>query len=628
MRPRRRYAPDRRTNFERATAGFTTTLDHVFGTAPAPAGATRIATYDELMALYRPYQNGTWMTVINTEMERFTTDPANFPFASDALELTATMATPTGTQAPQAVTVAADVAYSRTVTLTSMPAMARGGRVIGLQAKARANLHASYSCALRGTIVTGDTVTLTFASVLNDRFASIAITVTAVGGDTFAAIAQRMVDAINADATLAAERVQAFKYPTNPGTFFVTVPKRARAGSPSLGRLANGSLRAITVVASKTGTVTFSVAQSLSNIHVVSVSGNTLTLSHPVDLAAGDVLVINPALMLLRTDTYSAAAALQPVGATTGIEQYQLIQSSFQNNNPLRLTAVGATDVTVEASLGLVDGVFMTILPAYALLTSAATTASKVLTFASVPAGVEVGMQYRAADLGAPNVSIVVEAVDRTTPGAHTVTVSTPVTVGSGGRIQFWPAIKSAQIWSKDIIQPEGDHPIVAMELVCEVPHAVDLGAWPAFWLYTDTDDPNPGQTVQAASEIDMFEGYVYWNNSTGGGYRAAVATGSPVDVYNYPDMSSGNLPGNNMGDGERKLQLIWTASKVQFFLDGVLIREQAFAWNTYKRAQTGINLAVGSLSTSFHPNGLFPIDMGRLPMAYRIKRRRVLVSN
>lgn len=619
-------APDLTRSFDQVIAqgGYAPLADHAFGTA----GGTRIGDATALDGLFRSYANNLTPSslVINSEVQRYAPFSAagNFVFAPDALELTATVDGAAPAVATRTLTAAA--ANSRQIAVSDASGIAPG-QVVGFgQAQ---QVWATRSNALRGAIAPGNTVSITLTHALGAAaggFDPVVLTQIADGASTFASLAQGFVDQINANATLAAFGIVAFKQPVNPGGYAINVPRHGPSDAP-FGPTAEGSLTWVSIALATAGALVHEYKSTVLTTHVVAIAGNMLTLSHPVTQPAGATLYVSPTRMLMRSTTYSGSGATIPVGDTTGLSTGQMVSLGPQDSNLRRITALTATDVTLEATVSATDGSYLFAYQAWGATSSAATSASAVLSFAAVPAGVQVGMQaVDQAGLNSGNWRVV--AINRAS-SPQTVTLDTAVTKGSGLRWVFHPAIASAQIWSKAIYMPEPGRTWLAMELVADFPDIRAGAAWPAFWLFRDPTDPAPGAvpTGSNGSEIDMIEQYNYHNNNSAGGHRPGIGGTALYSNAAYAPASP-LTAGNNMGLRERKVQMIMSADKVYLYLDGVLMLARNFVYNSSARFQLGINLAVGSIATSFNSNGFFPTDWSQFPMRLRVKRLRVLSAN
>jgi hypothetical protein len=88
--------------------------------------------------------------------------------------------------------------------------------------------------------------------------------------------------------------------------------------------------------------------------------------------------------------------------------------------------------------------------------------------------------------------------------------------VSNGATIQFSPPISSGQIWSKAIFAPGFDGvSTMAFDVSFKAPDAAVIAAWPAYWMYSATSDPNPTAGGSGSSEIDFTDTFNYWNNGS-----------------------------------------------------------------------------------------------------------------
>lgn len=446
-------------------------------------------------------------------------------------------------------------------------------------------------------------------------------------------------------------------------------------------------------------TITYTVTRSAGSIRpsIGGTNGTSRsaagTYTESITAGAGGVLAFTGTGFTGTIDNVSIKAAgsyiLQDVSF---LSAGMVVQCSFQDSNIRRILNVDSTnkEISVDGAPYMQSGHWLTAYPVFMAKTNAVTTANTVLNFAAVPSGVAIGHRYFNYFATGQVGDIFVAGVTATT-----VTLDTAVTVGNGDTIQFSPPISSGQFWSKAIFAPGLDGiNTVAVDLKFDAPGAEVVGAWPAFWTYTATDDPNPTAGGSGTSEIDFFDVFNYWNNTSANNYIPAggstqtgtmragststtavlattstqrtgdyvgmtlqitsgtgnaqtrtitgydgttqIATVSPewtvtpdatsvykfnaVDFYTHPKFTGGSLPGNNFGAFPRRASAVYTATKAFFYLDNLLVRAAYVTWNKYKRGQIGVNLAVGSASTSFNSNGFYPVDASQFPMKYRVE--------
>ena len=620
--------PDYSQTFDQAiSSGYNMVEDFAFGTTPNPAAAVQIGDTTSLAGYFNYFAGNlaTPTSTINSEYQRYVdfSNAGNFAFASDALELTATLpnGSPVGTTS---TTISGAVAYSRSVTVADASQIS-AGQVVSLGANAYANLHVSVSIGVRGTITAGNSATVT-VDLSRIGQANRVFTANITGASTFQTIGQDFVDQINADTVLQSLNIIAWKQPVNPGSFVVVYPKYQSGGAPPFGYNANGSLQWAFVTTAVSGTILVDNRQSLTNTFVVSKSGNVLTLNHPITAANGDTLNIMVSRMMMRTTTYAAGETVLPIGDSTGITVGQAIMFGPQDNDLRRVTAVTSTTITMNTTIFFVDGAYAVSYPMWFAVTSATTSGSTVLSFAAVPASVRVGQQMMAYAIN-PDNNRKVTAINRgTTP--QTVTMDGNVTIPISTALIFYEPIQSAQIWSKWHVMPgELSRDWVALELTADFPDASAFAAWPAFWLYKDPNSPT-GFTAPTPSgpEVDMTDLFVYFNNISSDSHRPQTS-GTATTLYQAPAHNGSYVTGNNVGIQTRKIQMIWSVNKVYFYIDGILMYVRAFNYNWIARPQIACNLAVGSGTTAFNANGFFPLDFTKFPMKYRLKRLRVLTS-
>jgi hypothetical protein len=617
--------PNTVKSFDQVLAGgYVPLADFSFGTGPAPAGSTKISDQASLDTYFEAYSKNAGNIVINSELQRYmpTSTPENFVFAPDALELTATLYNPPSNMAVGTATVVGAVSNSRNITVADASAIPVG-QVLSL---GKSNLANTVMLGISLGPVVGNTLTLKVSgpgTAVPNGFAQIAFTATVQAGDTLDTLAQWFVDQVNGDATMIANKITAYKCPVGVGNLAVNWPARNVNGTPDIGALANGSISAYSITTAKTGpTMLFDLTSAIQVPFVVSKAGNVLTVSQPVTIADGASIKLSPSSLILHRNTaYTNGFTTVPFADTSAITIGQMFSVGFGDTNYRRVVSKTATDITCEATVFVGNGRDVRFFPAWAWPVSVTASNTNVLTFSAVPPSVQPGMQMIHPSVN--NSQILVTAVTGTT-----VTLDQNVSVASGQVMTFTPPIRSAQIWSKMNIRPgELNRDFVAMELTCDLPSVMDFAAWSAFWLYTDTSDA-AGSTAQGTgtSEIDMMEQYNYFSNGTAADLHWGTAAPN-FDIYNYPGVSGGTLPGNNLDVKTRKIQLVWSPTKAYVYLDGTLIFAKNYSWNAYKRAQIAANLAVGSLGGSFTGSGFFPIDLSRFPMKYRLKRLRVLTA-
>lgn len=623
--------PNRSMTFDEVVADMAMNklYDYKFGTAAAGAGQTRIGNLTELAADFNPLQDGTGSFVINNELQRYPLNFGDYPqtleFESDGLNLTASFEG--GIPAAPTASPTAAVNYSRQVTIPDASNV-KIGQVVGFGAEGYDLAHALSTMSVAGA-VSGDVLTLVIAHVktaAQGGFDPVTITsFTSAGGDD-TALANDMVSKINANATLQTWKITAYKMPNVAGGFAFSAPRNPLTKNDNLGLDAKGSFRWFTRTFSRTGSATvLNPQQTFGACYVVSKSGNTLTLSNPVTLSLASVLTFNPTRMLeVAVTGGSTTYTFQDV---SGISNNQVAQCSYQDNNIRRITNIdyGTNTITLEASVFMQAGHFLTIYP----ISRAPVTVSSsgnVLTFAATPPAVQVGQQVY--NYFATNNQGIIKVVSF---DATTVTLSANITVSNGDTIIFHPSIVSGQFWSKWIMMPATDnYEVIAMELTAKAPDASKIAAWPAWWLFTANNDPNPVLPVIAGnSEIDMLDTFTYWNNASSNSIVMNPVSGF-LSLYQDAAAVSANgtvLNGNNLGSVERKIGLVWTRNKVYFYVDGILVFAKQATWNRHKRAQMGINQAVGSTRTSLNSNGFFPIDQSAYPSKYKVKNLKIYAT-
>ena len=618
-------------SFGEVVSPLTVLADYAFGTDTPPPGATQIADGTTLAAYFNPYRMTTNPNkfIINTENQRYADDilgyPDNFVFAGDALELTATVDPPP--HSTTTTTVSGAVSNSNQVTVASTTDI-RVGRVLSFGALQDDNIHRTASFQLRGSLHSGDTMTLTFSCPdpsVTGYFDPITITTTTTGTSTYASLIQALVDGVNANTHLQAAGVTAFKYPSDPNAFAVISP-RYPGGSPTppWGDGAAGSFTWMKVQAAKTGFITFALTQVSFTTIVTAISGSVLTLNHPVTVPDGASVYVQPTLQLLRTDTFAGASTTHNVGDTTGLSVGQLCQLGFSDNNLRRIVSLTSTTVTFAVNVSLPNGTFVTALSAWQALASAAVSASNVLPFAAVPADVRVGMECEAGG-AITNPGRYITAIDRVS-SPQTVTISDAVTIANNTVVNFLPRMLSAQIWTQTGYMPgELGRDMIAIEWEVDCPPFAALSSWPACWLYKNADDTTGlPQPPNAHVEVDAAESFNYWMSAVNDDYKPGTPSSTNATGNHWFAGNNVGFSGNNFSRATRKIQLLWSQTRQWFFADDLWMLRTDMTYDVSARAQIAANLALGSHATSFNSNGFYPVDWSQFPMAFRVRRMRI----
>lgn len=614
-------------SFDEATYGFRNLEDFQFGTKKRLAGPVKITDVAELNKYfdYWAYNLSGPTATINVEVQRYVdfTNAENFVFTDDALELRATL--PNGTPVGlSSTTISSAVTYSRTVTVADASNI-NIGQLLSFGPTQHTQMQRCHGIGVRGTIAAGYTLGLRFS--FNSAFNQSAVQITVVleAGDTIASAAQKLVDAVNADATLASYKITAAKLTGTSGGYLVTVP-RLESGLSQFGDAATGSYNWVGVTPSLTGTgLVHERKQDHFTTFVLDKSGNTLTLSHPVTAASGATIYVNPTKVLWISSPYVSGSATIAVPDVGGLQVGQGVQFAYQDNNIRRIGSIDtvAKTINVGSTVYITDGTLMAAMPVWLANANVGSTGSTV-TFntSSFPAGVRVGQQVHAYNIN-PNHNIKVTGIS-VNGATTTVTLSGNMAVTTGNPLVFHEPVQSAQIWSRFGITPGADgNSVVALELEVELPSAAALGAWPAFWIFTDPSSVT-GQPAGGNSEIDMLEQFNYFGNSSIGCYSPSAST--PL-LYGYGGKTDRPMNGNDVGIGVRKIQVIFNNDTTMYYYDGVLMFVKAYKYRKDRRAQVAANLAVGVISTGMNSNGFFPIDMSQFPMAMKLRRMRVLAA-
>lgn len=599
-----------------------------FGSGKLSAlGTIPIRNANDLATHFDPLSQNSGQIVINKEWQWYPSDFNNtsYNFASDALELQGVLTNPALPAGVSTANPTANVTYSRQVTIADASGV-KVGQVVGLGSEAFANLHRILTRSIT-TPGVGDVITQTFNHTLSAAlggFDQVAISTTSAGDAN--ADATSLVNQINAHPTLQAWNITALLMPGVPGGFLISFPKYSLTAPDNYGGAGKGSLTwVVSAPFSRTGTATLLTPQNVSGVnYVVSKSGNTLTLAHPITVTTASVLTFNPTYMmeigftgtnggvqrcvngdfatdtiwtkgagwtisggtgvasaisaalsqpisgLVQGNTYAVkytitrtAGSLRPsidgtngtsrsasgtytdnivagaggvlsftgtgftgtidnvtvigvgsyiVGDVSGLSIGQVVQCSYQDSNIRRITAIDAVnkEIMVAGAPFMQSGHWLTAYPVFQALTNAGSSGT-TLNFAAVPPGVAVGHRiYNYFGSG------VIGSILITGLTATTVTVDTATTVSNGDTIMFSPPIRSGQFWSKAIFTAGMDnYNTIAVDLKFEAPNAAMIGGWPAFWLYTASNDPSPATYGMGTPEIDFFDVFNYWNNAS-----------------------------------------------------------------------------------------------------------------
>jgi len=626
--------PDRTLSFTDAVAslGLTKILDHKFGTNAPPSGATKIGDVTALSTKYQPLEYLSNPVVINQELQRYPIDFTAYPntllWNPDNVELNTYIHS--GAPNLPSTLPTQNYTYARVITVADASA-AKIGTVIGLGDEAYNNVHSMRSHAIRGAVA-GDVYTMAIASLVTAAQGGFDGTITinsytAAGGDDDA-LANDLVTKINANAILAQFKITAIKMPNVTGGFILTWPRLGQDAVNDFGNNGKGSLRWFTRTWSRTGTGTIYEPQEVYGVnYVVSKSGNTLTLAHPITVTTASVIKFNPTRMIECNSSGGQTVFSLPDAAGLTVGQWG--NYSYQDNNPRAITAIDTVSnpktITLDATVYMNPANWMTFYDSYKGITSATTTAGTVLTFAATPPGIRVGMIYnnyfQSPGMYHNDLNIVT-AVDATT-----VTLSSPVTAATGTTCIFTPFFVSGQFWSKFFLMPGIDsNTVIAMEMRAKFPDVTKIAGWPAWWLFSSPDDPNPitSNSLLGSSEIDMIDTFNYWNNFNSNKITMnAPSGGVTLESKSYTNANN-IIDGNNLGDKERIIGMIWTKDKVYFYVDGQFMIARAATWAYYRRANMGIDLAHGSMKTGFNSNGFFPVDFSQYPIKYQVSQLKI----
>ncbi len=155
-------------------------------------------------------------------------------------------------------------------------------------------------------------------------------------------------------------------------------------------------------------------------------------------------------------------------------------------------------------------------------------------------------------------------------------------------------------------------HPGSYIEIRCRMPPA--MYAWPAFWLNSGVQYPPVPPSRKASfsarhwpPEIDIFDQFGF-NNTPPGHYlnngtstnNNDAAFGNPRDTYHAPDWGDKRYyqTKEDLVADYHVYGLDWgTDDKLKFYLDGRLIRERIYAWNSVDHVPAHLiaSLAVGA---------------------------------
>lgn len=630
--------PDRTLSFDNVLTAMNMNkiLDHKFGTNAPPAGATKIGDTTALGQWYMPLEYVDNAVVINNELQRYPTDFVSYPntlkWNPDEVELN----TYIHSGAPILYTTkpSQNYTYSRTVNVLDA-SNARIGAVVGLGNEAYDNMHTMRSHSIK-TAGVGDVYTYTLTSKLpvNDGGFAGTVTITSFtsAGNDENALAQDIVDKINANTTLQQYKITAYKMPYVVGGWVLTWPRLSDQVTAEFGDgTSKGNLGWLTLTWTRTGTGTINAPQLVQGVnYIVAKSGNTLTLSHPIKVTTDSVLTFNPTRMFECDQTGGVTVYNVPDanGVTTGM----VGQFAYQDNTPRRISAVdtvsGQNTITFETATYMQAAHWITLYDMYKAYNSGSVSNSTSITLQNQTLGLRPGMiivnYYVSPGMYHNDVARIVS-----TDGTS-VTLDRPITLANGSTLIFMPFYVSGQFWSKYRLMPSLDNnTIIALQLQAKFPAADKIAGWPAWWLFYDSSDPNPNPNPYpaASAEIDMVDTFNYWNNPNANALIMNAPSGSTT-LESKPYTNGSNFVyNNNLGIKERKIQMVWTRDRVYFYVEGILIFARRGIMANSKRANMGINLAHGSMSSGFMSTGFYPMDFSMYPITFKVKQLKIWAS-
>lgn len=325
---------------------------------------------------------------------------------------------------------------------------------------------------------------------------------------------------------------------------------------------------------------------------------------------------------------------------TTGLRVGQLV--AVRSKGTYYISAlVTDTSVTLTAlansPTSSVSGGLLVWLPIdSAVTTTTVNSGGTVLTFGGgVPAAVANGMQLGYVNSGQVlnrNADYRVQSFDATTV---TLTLAlTSLTLASGTRILFFPAINSAQIWTKDtydITSPdyffatEGEfnlfngpgsadydiNGIATAAAYASVPTDFPWGGFLAFWCFGADPD---GLFQSNTSEADIAE--MYMSTTNGPRYWLGNNSGSNTNFSSLFQRLTGGWVNGSSGfqisptslAGNRKFSFIYHNGKTYRFIDDYLVKADWWEWYSTAPLQVGVNLSTGSISSNYGANIMFPM--------------------
>lgn len=312
----------------------------------------------------------------------------------------------------------------------------------------------------------------------------------------------------------------------------------------------------------------------------------------------------------------SGGRATVTLDSAAGVQVGMMVAIRYATYSYYWVTGINGNDVTFNVPIACPAGALFIFLPLFSVTPSASVDGARLIPAAAVPAGVTPGMTMHNF-YGGMTQEITVTAVD-----AKGITVSAPVWVGPQSVIAFGSAVRAGQIWSRFAVQPPGPGETVAIELDAQIPPTSRMGSWPAFWLYSK-DDGNRND----ASEIDIFE---FFNSDTSGNAYTGYNHGGGVGASRYrrpgawDSFENYRDPLTDYGAISRRWGLIWTDSSVAKWIDGELVKEDAYRWTSPCAAQIGINLSAGSLTPNFLSNGMVPRNAAQFPYKFSLRSLNV----
>ena len=330
---------------------------------------------------------------------------------------------------------------------------------------------------------------------------------------------------------------------------------------------------------------------------------------------------------------------------TAGLQVGGLVALTFKGLYSIS-AIVADTSITLSAASGNTTTSdtqpYSAVFLPYYLAAASASSTGNVASFTNLPAGVVDGMQIVGSTFNQSSRGGIVTNVT-----GNVVTFDVPVSISSSLHYIFIPSVRSAQIWTKNYYGAGfGADEVFAFEITCQIPNngagaaftkwqsqtptgfaalptTVPAGAWPAAWFYPGNA---PYNGYRESSEIDLFEMNNSNNDDCRHYWRFTHGSGVGTAYLNNTKLAGGATYSGSIWSftadlslAPHKFQLIWRSNKLYTFLDGVLMKAEIFNWGSMCAPQLGVNLATGSLSSSFASALLFPYNDANFTANYAL---------